>query len=116
MKALCLTLLFVATATLAHAQWFSTSYSLKGGWNSIFLHGDATHAAPDELFAAYPEVEEVWRWNPNPDEVQYIDSHLLPSAGTDEWNTWTRDGSVLTLTEMLGQAALFGEMQRHECG
>ena len=105
MRKLLLTMVLLALTTAAHAQWQTTTYTLKGGWNSIFLHGDATYATPDVLFAAYPEVEEVWRWNPNPTQVQFTTSPLLPSAGTAEWSTWKRDGSVVTLGQLLGQTA-----------
>ena len=106
MKSLLLTLIslcFVVTA--AQAQWQTTTYTLKGGWNSIYLHGDATHATLDELFASNPEVVEVWRWNPNPSQVQFISSPLIPSAGTPEWSTWVRDGSSNSLGQLLGQTA-----------
>lgn len=95
-------LLFVATA---HAQWQSTTYTLKGGWNSIYLHGDATHATPEQLFAASPEVQQVWRWNPNPDQVQFTTSPLLPSNGTPEWSKWVRGAAGNSLTGMTGQSA-----------
>lgn len=91
MKSFFLALCFLLPATLIHAQWQSTTYSLKGGWNSIFLHGDATHATPDELFAATPEILEVWRWNPNPSQVQFTTSPQVPSGGTAEWSIWVRD-------------------------
>ena len=82
MKTLLLALISLCFVTAAQAQWQSTTYTLKGGWNSIYLHGDATHATLDELFTAYPEVLEVWRWNPNPTQVQFTTSPLIPSAGT----------------------------------
>ena len=105
MKTLLLALISLCFVTAAHAQWQTTTYALKGGWNSIYLHGDATHATPDELFAANPEVLEVWRWNPNPNQVQFTTSPLIASAGTAEWSTWKRDGSVLSLGQLLGQTA-----------
>ena len=89
----------------ASAQWKSTTYALKGGWNSIYLHGDASYATPTTLFASYPEILEVWRWNPNPNQVQFTTSPQLPSAGTAEWSVWKRDGSVASLSQMLGQSA-----------
>lgn len=33
-------------AASAPAQWQSTTYALKGGWNAIYLHGDASYAPP----------------------------------------------------------------------
>jgi hypothetical protein len=106
MKSLLLLLatLFLA-ATAAHAQWQSTTYTLKSGWNSIYLHGDATHATPDELFAAHPEVLEVWRWNPNPNQTGFTTTPLLPSNGTPEWSKWVRDGPAASLIGLTGQSA-----------
>jgi len=106
LRALCLvafgSLLF---AGAAHAQWQTTTYSLNSGWNSIYLHGDATHATPDELFASKPEVLEVWRWNPNPNQVGFTSTPLLPSNGTPEWSRWVRDGPAASLIGLTGQSA-----------
>ncbi|MDA9829957.1 hypothetical protein N9C66_01330 [Akkermansiaceae bacterium] len=93
-------LLFAVTA---RAQWQSTTYTLKGGWNSIYLHGDAKHDTIANLLPA--EVLEVWRWNPNPNQVGFITSPLVPAAGTPEWSVWKRDGSVLSLSTLTGQTA-----------
>ena len=95
-------LLFAATA---HAQWQSTTYTLKGGWNSIYLHGDASYTTLETIFASQPAVQEVWRWNPNPTQVQFTTSPLIPSAGTAEWSTWVRGGSANTLGQLMGQTA-----------
>lgn len=105
MKQLFLALSSLFFAVTAHAQWQATTYALKGGWNSIYLHGDASYAAPDALFAGNPEVLEVWRWNPNPSQVQFTTTPLVPSAGTPEWTVWKRDGSVTGLSQMMGQMA-----------
>ena len=105
MKSILLTLASLCFAATAQAQWQSTTYTLKGGWNSIYLHGDATHATLDELFAGKTEVLEVWRWNPNPTQVQFTTSPLIPSAGTPEWSTWARDGSSNSLGQLIGQTA-----------
>lgn len=105
MKSLLLTLAPLFLATTAHAQWQSTTYTLKTGWNSIYLHGDATHATPEELFAAYPAVTEVWRWNPNPNQTGFTTTPLLPSNGTPEWSKWVRDGPAASLIGLTGQSA-----------
>lgn len=60
---------------------------------------------PATLFASYPEILEVWRWNPNPTQVQFTDSPQIPSAGTPEWSVWKRDGTASTLSQMVGQSA-----------
>lgn len=89
-----------------HAQWKTETYQLKGGWNAIYLHGDASHATPAELFADQPTVLEVWRWNPNPDQVQFTASPSVPSPSSSEWTIWNReDPEEQQLTAMLGQSA-----------
>jgi hypothetical protein len=105
MKCFLLAFASLFIAATAQAQWQSTTYTLKGGWNSIYLHGDATHATLEALFASNPEVIEVWRWNPNPDQVQFTTSQLIPSAGTAEWSTWVRGGSANSLAKLVGQTA-----------
>lgn len=107
MKALLLLALSFLAAT-ASAQWQSTTYTLKGGWNAIYLHGDATHATPDDLFpnsGATANVEEVWRWNPNPNQQQFSAASLVPNTGTPEWSVWRRGNPAQsTLVEMFGQS------------
>ena len=95
----------LSTASL-HAQWKTETYTLKGGWNAIYLHGDATHATPSQLFAGYPAVLEVWRWNPNPDAVEFTTSPSQPYATSSEWTIWNRnDSGEQKLTAMVGQSA-----------
>ena len=75
-------LLVLLFTSAAQAQWQSATYTLKGGWNSIYLHGDATHVTPDVLFSGHSEILEIWRWNPNPTQVQFTTTPLIPSPGT----------------------------------
>ena len=105
MKKLLSVLSSLVFAASLHAQWQSTTYTLKGGWTAIYLHGDATYAPPATLFASETEVTEVWRWNPNPTQVGFTTTPLIPSPGTPEWSVWKRDGSVASLSKMLGQTA-----------
>jgi hypothetical protein len=93
----------ISGAGLARAQWVSTTYALKGGWNSIYLSGDAKQDGLANLFPA--QVLEVWRWNPNPNQVGFLTSPLVPANGTPEWSVWKRDGSVASLTSLTGQTA-----------
>lgn len=100
--------LLLALAPSLIAQWQATSYELKGGWNAIYLHGEATHASPDALFAAGDalNIDEVWRWNPNPTQIQFTTDPQIPTPGTPEWSTWYRGNpGASTLTEMVGQTA-----------
>jgi hypothetical protein len=99
---------FLAFASVAHAQWLTTNYTLKGGWNSIYLHGDAKYASIDSLFpnaGATANVLEIWRWNPNLNQMQFTQSPLLPNSGTPEWSKWVRGGTGNPLTQLTGQSA-----------
>ncbi len=97
-------------APLAYAQWQTTAYPLRGGWNAIYLHGDATHATLDQHFANNPEVLSVWRWNANPTQVQFGVSPLIPTSGTPEWSIWRRGlPAQTTLTNFSGPAAYLVE-------
>lgn len=93
---------------LCQAQWQTTNYTLKGGWNSIYLPGDATYAAPEVIFpnsGVTANILEIWRWNPNPSQMQFTSSPLVPTSGTPEWSVWVRGGSSNTLSSLTGQAA-----------
>lgn len=89
-----------------HAQWKTETYALRGGWNAIYLHGDASYATPADLFRNYSTVVEVWRWNPNPDGTEFTSSPSDPSATSNEWTIWNRDNAEeQQLTAMIGQSA-----------
>lgn len=98
--------LFLAFASSAHAQWQNATYTLHGGWNAIYLHGDANHVPIETILGAHTEVIEIWRWNPNPNPVQLGGSSLIPTANTPEWSVWTRaTPNTATLASLVGQTA-----------
>ena len=110
MKRLSHIALLLAIAVLGvpalHAQWKTETYVLKAGWNGIYLHGDASYATPAQLFQAYPTVDQVWRWNPNPDQIQFSTSPAVPDATSSEWTIWNRnDPAEQQLSKMIGQSA-----------
>ena len=109
MKSLRLAFIFLFVAVSAHAQWKTETYALKGGWNAIYLHGDASHDTVDNLLpnsGSTANITEVWSWNPNPDQVQFMDSQMIPSGGTSEWSVWKRgDSASTTLSRLAGQRA-----------
>ena len=105
MKSLLLAFASWFIAVSAHAQWQSTTYTLNSGWNSIYLHGHASYTTPEVLFASKPEVLEVWRWNPNPNQVGFTSTPLLPSNGTPEWSKWVRGATGNSLISLTGQSA-----------
>jgi hypothetical protein len=107
MKRLLLFFLFtLAAASALHAQWFSKTYPLAAGWNAIWLSGDASHTTVAEIFAANTNVTEVWRWNPNPDQVQFSDSPSTPTTNSEEWTVWKRnDPTEQVLQRMVANSA-----------
>ena len=92
-------------ATTAQAQWYSKTYTIKPGWNAVWLSGEASYATVGELMASAPGVTEVWRWNPNPDQTQFIQSPSSPTVLSDEWTVWKRDGTETKLVRMVGNSA-----------
>jgi hypothetical protein len=104
MKFFLFALVSFLTAFTAHAQWKTTTYALKGGWNAIYLNGDAPQDTLENLLPA--GVIEVWRWNTNPTQTQFAQSPLIPSAGTPDWSVWKR-GLPLesSLSQLFGQSA-----------
>ncbi len=86
-------------AVTARAQWQTDTYTLKGGWNAIYLHGDATHDTIENL-VTNTNVEEIWRWVPNPDRVQYVSTPSVPAALTPEWQIWRRTLPPLVVNDM----------------
>ena len=87
---LLMTLLGLASAP---AQWVTRSYPLVTGWNGIWLAGDASYTTVADLFAAYPAVTEVWRWNPNADQTNFVQTPSEPTTASDEWTVWKRNDS-----------------------
>ncbi len=109
MKKILVTLFPLLITATAHAQWKNETYTLKGGWNAIYLHGDASYDTIDNLLpnsGSTANITEVWSWNSNPDQVQFMDSQMIPSGGTAEWSTWKRgDSASTTLSRLAGQRA-----------
>ena len=96
--------LLLITVASVHAQWKTETYSFQGGWNSIYLIGDASQDAIGNLFPA--EVVEIWRWNSNPTQVQFTQSPQTPSGGTPEWSVWRRGFPAESeFSELNGQTA-----------
>lgn len=100
---LLITLLGLASAP---AQWVTRSYPLVTGWNGIWLAGDASYTTVADLFAAYPAVTEVWRWNPNADQTNFVQTPSEPTTSSDEWTVWKRnDSNEQLLSRMVANSA-----------
>jgi hypothetical protein len=102
LKILLTTLLSVGAT---HAQWVTRNYALVSGWNGVWLAGDASYTSVADLFASNTAITEVWRWNPNPDKTQFVQTPSDPTVNSDEWTIWKRDGSETGLSRMVGNSA-----------
>ena len=89
----CFLLISLLGLASAPAQWITRNYPLVTGWNGIWLEGDASYTTVADLFAAYPAVTEVWRWNPNADQTNFVQTPSEPTTASDEWTVWKRNDS-----------------------
>ena len=91
----------------AQAQWLSQSFTLKPGWNAIYLHVDASHLSLDQLIPdANSPVAEVWLWRPKLSTAQFIADPNSPTGTDSRWAVWTSArGDTDTLLRLVGNGA-----------
>ena len=59
----------------ASAAPVSQSFTLRAGWNAVFLEVDRVcPIRPELVFAGVPGLLSVWAWNPRTSPVQFIDN------------------------------------------
>ena len=57
----------------AHAQWLTQSLQLRPGWNSVFLHVDATHSNLRGIEEDFTNpIREIWMWRPSATKAQFV--------------------------------------------
>jgi hypothetical protein len=86
----------VSAVPPAFAQWLTQTNSLRPGWNSVFLHVDASHTTVDALVTSDPfsPIQEVWYWQPALPTGQFVDTPQQPSTAGNQWIQWTRSLST----------------------
>lgn len=72
------------SAASLKAQWQTENYSLKAGWNAIWLPLDVSYATMEEIVPA--SVDEVWRWNANVAGT----FNSVPNQTDLQWSVWRR--------------------------
>lgn len=89
----------------ATAQWLTQSFSLKQGWNAVYLHVDLTHTTVRNLIDvnANPEtpIEEIWLWTPVPGTAQFTTSPQTPSDTGTQWSQWKKSAASLSPLQLL---------------
>jgi len=91
----------------ASSQWITQTNLLKGGWNAVYLHVDASHAPISEVLSAATDVDEVWLWSP-PSGEQFFDSPQAPTESGSQWSKWTRSlGASSPLQRLIPNSAYY---------
>jgi len=91
-----------------HAQWLSQSFSLRSGWNAIYLHVHPDHATLDELIGGDPQhpIQEVWLWQPTLSTREFTVSPQVPTSTGTQWANWSRTlGPSSFLRRLMGNSA-----------
>ena len=79
------------------AQWLTQTFELKGGWNAIYLHVDASHTdvvgalGYDLSTINQSPVDQIWAWAPKPNSIQFIQSPQAPVNNSSRWFEWRKD-------------------------
>lgn len=95
----CRVLLFtILLCASALAQYRTEEWTLRSGWNAIYLGVDPGETSLGLLLAGDLDIDEVWEWSPR-DLDPTIDPSNPPSGSnaTDEWRVWRR-GNALNST------------------
>ena len=90
----------------ARAQWQTQSFTLKPGWNAVYLLVDAGYADLDRVLTDSP-IDELWLWDPAPSLRQNIGTlDQATAAGASKWKYWRAGGNPAGNT----LAGLFGNV------
>ncbi len=90
----------------AKGQWATETFSLKPGWNSIYLNIDASYANIDDLGQLDSNIEEIWLWKPEVTDAQFIKSPDNPSNKKTRWLSWSKDkGPSSALQRLIGNSS-----------
>lgn len=97
----------LASIVPSQAQWLAQDFTLKAGWNAVYLHVDLTHTTLRDLIAsdANNPIQEVWLWNPSSGTAQFVTSPQAPTTGS-QWQSWDRQAPALSaLQKLAGNSA-----------
>ena len=79
------------------AQWLTQSFTLKQGWNAVYLHVDASHETLENLVGAgavsVTPIQEVWMWTPSPGTAQFVQTPQELFSNRSQWTSWNRNSS-----------------------
>jgi hypothetical protein len=88
------------------AQWLTQTNSLKAGWNSVYLHVDASHTNLSGLVGVLDPIEEIWLWTYDLPPGLSLATPPAPNPGS-RWSKWTRgEGTNAVLQRLPGNSAM----------
>ena len=95
------------TPSESHAQWLTQTFELKGGWNAIFTHVDASHDTLDAMVGLDVDnpIEEVWLWKPAVTSMQFVTNPQEPLNSGTQWASWKRNVQGNSLQRLIGNQA-----------
>jgi hypothetical protein len=67
-------MVFLLLFNISHskAENIPQTFTLKPGWNAVFLEVEPHSTDPGDVFAGITDLQSVWRWNPRTSTVQFI--------------------------------------------
>jgi hypothetical protein len=80
---------FFLSCVSVFGQWITESYSLKAGWNGVWLPLDASYGEIQDVITN-PQIEQVWRWNPPVSPTQFTTDPQTPVPDDVQWSVWKR--------------------------
>jgi len=91
----------------SQAQWITQNTRLRPGWNSVYLHVDASHTHANSLLIQYPSIQEVWMWTADAPPGLTLATPPDPTSESSRWMKWTQiEGPSSVLSNLVGNAAL----------
>ena len=110
---ICLGILTLSPFTI-NAQWMQQKFELKGGWNAIFLHVDASHERVlDTIGSSSSRIKRIFAWDP-PSSLQYLDSPQEPLSNVP-WRRWDINSpNDSELISLIGNRAYLVELNGNE--
>ena len=110
-RARCLGLLLflLALAPGLQAQWVTETYTLKNGWNAIWLPLDVSHTTMQNLLP--PEATRVHMWTNSKSGMLTPNPFADPVPVSLQWEKWSKDPTEkTTFSEMLPNCAYLIEV------
>ena len=97
-------LMVLASCQTANAQWVTESFSLKPGWNAIWMPLNVDHEAMDTLVDS--RIVEIHKWNNYQAGTFTTSPAGEPSQVTRQWEEWHRgDPSRSTFSSLVPNVA-----------